>query len=56
MGVQTGQGGEILLQELVGPYDEVTLLVAFYGDVGDFQIAVYIGGKSGCMGLISSTS
>ena len=50
MGVQTGQGGEILFQELVGPYDEVTLLVAFYGDVGDFQVAVYIGGEVGVHG------
>jgi hypothetical protein len=40
MCVYARQGREVLLQEVVGLYDEVLLLVAVDMEVGDFQVTV----------------
>jgi hypothetical protein len=41
MGVDTGQGGEVVLQQLICPNHEVTLFVTVDCNVRHLQVAVY---------------
>ena len=43
MGMDAGKGGEVVLQQLIGTYDEVALFVALNVHICHFEVAVYIG-------------
>ena len=41
--VDTGQGGEIFLQQLISSHHQIPLFVTFYRDVRHFEVAIVVG-------------